>query len=76
MKFYAKGQILRYNPIIRGGSLLYLLILHLWAFFSFIFHAHMYEALHGDYGDKAEHIGVGSMIQHSYRVQEQLPRQP
>jgi len=44
------GKFLRYNPLARGGFILYLLILHLWTFFVLFFHTHSYETVHPDFG--------------------------
>ena len=44
------GKFLRYNPLARLIFILYLLILHLWTFFVLMFHTHMFESVHGDFG--------------------------
>jgi hypothetical protein len=44
------GKYLRSNPLARAGFLLYLFLIHLWTFALFIFHAHGFETVHGDFG--------------------------
>jgi hypothetical protein len=44
------GKFLRYNPLARGGFILYLLVLHLWTFAVLFFHTHRFETVHGDFG--------------------------
>jgi hypothetical protein len=46
----AQGKYLRSNPLARAGFLLYLFLIHLWTFALFIFHAHGFETVHGDFG--------------------------
>lgn len=44
------GKFLRYNPLARGGFILYLLVLHLWTLAVLVFHTHRFETVHGDFG--------------------------
>ena len=44
------GKFLRYNPVARLIFICYLLILHMWTFFVLMFHAHVFETVHGDFG--------------------------
>jgi hypothetical protein len=44
------GKYLRYNPLARGGFLLYLLLLHMWTLVVFFVHTHRFETVHGDFG--------------------------
>mmetsp|Transcript_31917 Transcript_31917/g.47108 ORF Transcript_31917/g.47108 Transcript_31917/m.47108 type:complete len:756 (+) Transcript_31917:214-2481(+) len=44
------GKYLRYNPLARGGFILYLIMLHAWTFVVLFFHAHKFETIHGDFG--------------------------
>lgn len=61
------GSHFRYSPISRLGFILYLVILHMWAFFLIVYHAHAQGTVGGD------HYGPESLL-HSYRHMEQLPR--
>jgi len=63
------GSHFRYSPISRLGFILYLVILHMWAFFLIVYHAHAQGTVGGD------HYGPESLL-HSYRHMEQLPRVP
>jgi len=51
------GKYLRYNPLARGGFLLYLIMLHTWTFAVLFFHTHKFGTIHGDFGagDKLSH---------------------
>lgn len=57
------GKFLRYNPLARGGFILYLGMLHLWTFTVLFFHAHRFETVHGDFGAKYPH-GSHAMMHH------------
>lgn len=57
------GKYLRSNPIARAGFLLYLLLIHLWTFVLFIFHAHGFETVHGDFGGGGVPHGPHALMQ-------------
>ncbi|KAL7439983.1 hypothetical protein ACHAXM_012168 [Skeletonema potamos] len=61
------GGHFRYSPISRLAFIAYLLILHIWAFFLIVYHAHAQGAVGGD------HYGPESLL-YSYRHMEQMPR--
>lgn len=65
----AAGSFFRSDPIARAFFLLYLLILHLWAFCLVIFHAH------GSL-EPASNIGPEELLKHSYRYIEQANNIP
>ena len=44
------GSFLRHEPLARLAFLLYLLLLHLWAFCLVLFHTHSFEKEHADFG--------------------------
>jgi chromosome segregation ATPase len=44
------GGFLRHEPLARLAFLLYLILLHLWAFCLVLFHAHSFEKEHADFG--------------------------
>lgn len=44
------GSFMRHEPLARLAFLLYLIVLHLWAFCLVLFHAHSFEKEHGDFG--------------------------
>lgn len=60
------GIYFRYNPLARGGFVLYLILLHLWTFSLIVFHVHSTEPLHGDFD---QGFGPGSLpgVQNSLR---------
>mmetsp|Transcript_18354 Transcript_18354/g.26314 ORF Transcript_18354/g.26314 Transcript_18354/m.26314 type:complete len:645 (+) Transcript_18354:575-2509(+) len=61
------GAFFRYNPIARGGFIVYILLLHAWAFCLVIFHAHSYEA------EPFDSHGPHALLS-SYRHIEQLSK--
>lgn len=61
------GGHFRHSPISRLAFIAYLAILHMWAFFLIVYHAHAQGTLGGD------HYGPESLL-HSYRHMEQIPR--
>jgi predicted nucleic acid-binding Zn-ribbon protein len=63
------GSHFRYSPISRLAFITYLIILHMWAFFLVVFHAHAQGTVGGD------HYGPEALL-HSYRHMEQMPRTP
>jgi len=44
------GGEMRRNPYLRAGFVGYLIILHIWVFGIVVWHAHSFEAEHGDFG--------------------------
>jgi hypothetical protein len=44
------GKYLRRNAVARAMFIMYLLLLHSWAFILLFVHAHSFETLHGDFG--------------------------
>jgi len=44
------GSFMRHEPLARLAFLMYLVVLHLWAFCLVLFHAHSFEKEHGDFG--------------------------
>ena len=61
------GGHFRHSPISRLAFIGYLVILHMWAFFLIVYHAHAQGTVGGD------HYGPESLF-HSYRHMEQIPR--
>mmetsp|Transcript_19606 Transcript_19606/g.32118 ORF Transcript_19606/g.32118 Transcript_19606/m.32118 type:complete len:759 (+) Transcript_19606:173-2449(+) len=61
------GGHFRHSPISRLAFIGYLFILHMWAFFLIVYHAHAQGTTGGD------HYGPESLM-HSYRHMEQIPR--
>lgn len=61
------GGHFRHSPISRLAFIAYLAILHMWAFFLIVYHAHAQGTIGGD------HYGPESLL-HSYRHMEQIPR--
>eukprot|EP00574_Skeletonema_japonicum_P014533 CAMPEP_0201735464 /NCGR_PEP_ID=MMETSP0593-20130828/37142_1 /ASSEMBLY_ACC=CAM_ASM_000672 /TAXON_ID=267983 /ORGANISM="Skeletonema japonicum, Strain CCMP2506" /LENGTH=760 /DNA_ID=CAMNT_0048229019 /DNA_START=177 /DNA_END=2462 /DNA_ORIENTATION=- len=61
------GGHFRHSPISRLAFIAYLVILHMWAFFLIVYHAHAQGTIGGD------HYGPESLM-HSYRHMEQIPR--
>lgn len=61
------GGHFRHSPISRLAFIAYLVILHMWAFFLIVYHAHAQGTVGGD------HYGPESLL-HSYRHMEQIPR--
>ena len=54
------GSFLRHEPLARLGLIIYLFILHLWAFCLVLFHAHSFEKEHADFGSLTDqHRGNG-----------------
>eukprot|EP00985_Skeletonema_marinoi_P010719 scaffold5033_cov93-Skeletonema_marinoi.AAC.4 len=60
------GGHFRHSPISRLAFIGYLAILHMWAFFLIVYHAHAQGTMGGD------HYGPESLL--SYRHMEQIPR--
>jgi len=57
------GRFLRINPLARGAFLLYLLGLHLWTISLLMFHAHTFEAEHGDFGfGSNHHVNIAQVV--------------
>ena len=56
------GKFLRYNPLARGGFVLYLIMLHLWTFVVLFFHTHKFGTVEGHFGDRLPH-GPHAMMQ-------------
>jgi hypothetical protein len=52
------GSYMRHEPLARFAFLIYLIILHLWAFCLVLFHAHSFEKEHADLGNLSETGGV------------------
>lgn len=68
------GKYLRYNPLARGGFILYLLVLHLWTFVVLFLHTHKFETVHGDFG-AASNLAHGPhalMQQHDPEIFKQV----
>eukprot|EP00579_Thalassiosira_antarctica_P019245 CAMPEP_0201961314 /NCGR_PEP_ID=MMETSP0904-20121228/7817_1 /ASSEMBLY_ACC=CAM_ASM_000553 /TAXON_ID=420261 /ORGANISM="Thalassiosira antarctica, Strain CCMP982" /LENGTH=455 /DNA_ID=CAMNT_0048507479 /DNA_START=23 /DNA_END=1390 /DNA_ORIENTATION=+ len=61
------GSHFRHYPISRLAFIVYLGILHLWAFFLLVYHAHATGGVGGD------HVGPEALVR-SYRHMEQVPK--
>jgi hypothetical protein len=68
------GKYLRYNPLARGGFILYLLVLHLWTFVVLFLHTHKFETVHGDFGaaNNLAHGPHALMQQHDPEIFKQV----
>lgn len=64
------GAYLRYNPLARGGFLLYLILLHFWTLFLLVFHVHTYQSEHKNFGENVHHSP------HALMNKQQLPNPP
>ena len=58
------GSFMRHEPLARLAFLLYLIVLHLWAFCLVLFHAHSFEKEHGDFGSLSESGGLPGEVGH------------
>ena len=63
------GSHFRHYPISRLAFMMYLLILHMWAFFLLVYHAHSQGT------GSEDHYGPEAMLR-SYRYMEQAPKVP
>jgi hypothetical protein len=68
------GKYLRYNPLARGGFIVYILVLHLWTFVVLFLHTHKFETVHGDFGaaNNLAHGPHALMQQHDPEIFKQV----
>jgi len=66
---FQTGKYLRFNPMARGLFILYILFLHLWAFFILVFHVHTFEKEHADFGLLSNHNHLGAKLHQHVSVE-------
>lgn len=59
------GSLMKKEPLLRLGFVLYLCILHLWSFCLVVFHASSYEDVHGDFGSMSDPDAISSLLRNN-----------
>lgn len=59
------GSLMKKEPLLRLGFVLYLCVLHLWSFCLVVFHASSYEDVHGDFGSMTDPEATSSLLRNN-----------
>jgi chromosome segregation ATPase len=59
------GSLMKNEPLLRLGFVLYLCVLHLWSFCLVVFHASSYEDVHGDFGSMSDPESTSSLMRNN-----------